>query len=152
MSEYRLIDADLLALSFKSAADRLGSSSETIISCAFRTIGEMLESGELGITVDAVPREEHECLLKRFRHLLESDYIRSFDEVKLGTGEYKRDIREADRENRHGQWEFEDVDIICSVCRCDALIEWSSKHVGQRRSNYCPNCGAKMDGGAQDGE
>jgi hypothetical protein len=47
-------------------------------------------------TVDAVPREEHESLLKRFRHLLESDFIRSFDEYDPKTGTYKRDISEAD--------------------------------------------------------
>jgi hypothetical protein len=47
-------------------------------------------------TVDAVPRDEHEALLKRFRHLLESDFIRSFDEYDPRTGTYKRDIYEVD--------------------------------------------------------
>ena len=46
--------------------------------------------------VDAVPRDEYDSLLKRFQHLLESDFIRSFDEVKPLTGTYKRDIAEAD--------------------------------------------------------
>lgn len=35
-------------------------------------------------------------LLKRFRHLLQSDFIRSFDEWDPKKGDYKRDIREAD--------------------------------------------------------
>lgn len=41
-----------------------------------------------------------------------------------------------------------EVDCICSVCRSEfdnllskALAKW----------NYCPNCGAKMDGGADNG-
>lgn len=61
-------------------------------------------------TVDAVPREEHESLLKRFRHLLESDFIRSFDEYDPKTGTYKRDISEADAVNA--------VEVVrCKDCR-----------------------------------
>lgn len=48
------------------------------------------------LLADAVPRDEYEALLKRFRHLLESDFIRSFDEYDRKTGTYKRDISEAD--------------------------------------------------------
>ena len=44
----------------------------------------------------------------------------------------------------HGRWEHKKhklfgntYDYVCSVCGCDyALAEY----------NYCPNCGAKMDG------
>lgn len=53
-------------------------------------------------------KEEHEALLKRFRHLLESDFIRSFDEYDLKTGTYKRDISEAD----------EDKVVRCKDCIC----------------------------------
>lgn len=44
---------------------------------------------------DAVPRDEYDALLRRFQHLLESDYIRSFDAYDPQTGTYKRDISEA---------------------------------------------------------
>ena len=56
MSEHRLIDADLLASSFRSAAERVKSENEgsTMYSLTLHNIGEMLASGELGITVDAV--------------------------------------------------------------------------------------------------
>lgn len=108
MSEDRLISAKSLIIGFRHIAmehateamntentvDRLLHEHKYTL---WNTIADHLESGNLGLTVDAVPREEYESLLKRFRHLLESDYIRSFDEVKLGTGEYKRDIREAGR-------------------------------------------------------
>lgn len=43
-----------------------------------------------------VTRDEFESLLKRFRHLIQSNFIRSFDEVEPRTGAYKRDISEAD--------------------------------------------------------
>lgn len=58
-------------------------------------IGVLNDAIQKAPTVDAVPREEHELLLKRFRHLLESDFIRSFDEYDPKTGTYMRDISEA---------------------------------------------------------
>ena len=41
-------------------------------------------------------KEENESLRRRLQHLLESEYIRSFDEINPRTHTYKRDIREAD--------------------------------------------------------
>ena len=43
-----------------------------------------------------VTQKEYELLLKRFRHLLESDIIRIYDEVDPRTKKYKRDIKELD--------------------------------------------------------
>lgn len=40
--------------------------------------------------------EENENFEKRLRHLLQSDFIASFDEVNIKTKEYFRDISEAD--------------------------------------------------------
>lgn len=40
--------------------------------------------------------EHAEYLERRLKHLLQSDFIRSFDEVNVHTKEYKRDIKEAD--------------------------------------------------------
>lgn len=60
-------------------------------------IGVLNDAIQKAPTVDAVPREEYDSLLKRFRHLLESDFIRSFDAYDPKTGTYKRDISEADR-------------------------------------------------------
>lgn len=38
----------------------------------------------------------------------------------------------------HGQW-LPDCDLdYCSICHCEKL--------SRDRYNYCPNCGAKMDG------
>ena len=38
----------------------------------------------------------------------------------------------------HGHWEWED-DLICSECGCGMVV-------GGGAYNYCPNCGARMDG------
>lgn len=46
---------------------------------------------------------------------------------------------------QHGKWMYNDgLDIYCSVCKYNALIWLEHRQV---RSNYCPHCGAKMDGG-----
>lgn len=91
--------------------------------------------------VDAVPRAEYEGLLKRFRHLLESDFIASFAEVEPFTGKYKRDIAEADKVQpvRHSKWVCRTPGVFsCDECKGLAL--------GNRPTCYCPYCGAKMDG------
>ena len=49
---------------------------------------------------------------------------------------------------RHGQWETNSDrpdTLICSVCKCGFDMWKHDPH------NFCPNCGAKMDGG-DDGE
>lgn len=54
-----------------------------------------------------------------------------------------------------GGWTLEDVPYneyqhsnpICSVCRKTALLDGGEDYV---TSPYCPNCGARMDGGADD--
>lgn len=44
---------------------------------------------------------------------------------------------------RHGRWvKGENWGVTCSECSCLAIA-----HDGK---NYCPNCGAKMDGGAEE--
>ena len=52
----------------------------------------------------------------------------------------------------HGRWELEYETygkMRCSVCKKEALIEKAIDDVGVITnyvdSNYCPNCGAKMD-------
>ena len=52
---------------------------------------------------------------------------------------------------RHGRWVHEHISegyawVICS--ECEAVIH---KILINKRLNYCPNCGAKMDGGVDDG-
>ena len=56
---------------------------------------------------------------------------------------------------RHGRWEkAQDMrrmdgniyDYRCSLC--DSLAEKGGYNNYDKLTNYCPNCGAKMDGGA----
>ena len=46
---------------------------------------------------------------------------------------------------KHGRWETNSDrpdSLICSICKCGFDMWKHDPH------NYCPNCGAKMDGGA----
>ena len=50
----------------------------------------------------------------------------------------------------HGRWEPR-TDVVgfvrCSVCRdCNVYDDWADG----KKWNYCPNCGAKMDGDGND--
>lgn len=55
---------------------------------------------------------------------------------------------------RHGRWIDMGDFISCSVCTATRMKEFLSDYgVAMRldaRTDYCPNCGAKMDGGAED--
>ena len=54
---------------------------------------------------------------------------------------------------RHGRWIPQGVDcrgytsiFECSVCGCDTFLELPYKEC---EYEYCPHCGARMDGGAE---
>lgn len=66
--------------------------------------------------------------------------------VKAQSVLLKNAISETDvQEVKHGKWIFENGYITCSNCKCQPYkqsktIDYYNLH------NYCPNCGAKMDG------
>lgn len=44
-------------------------------------------------------------------------------------------------EVKHGEWKQDGIAAVCGVCQSYIVIEQYEKEL-----NYCPNCGAKMDG------
>lgn len=48
---------------------------------------------------------------------------------------------------KHGEWIVKGQDIFCSVCGEESAYTWSG---ASKFSNYCPNCGAKMEGWKDD--
>lgn len=53
------------------------------------------------------------------------------------------------RKQKEGEWKFEHEfygKMLCSNCKKEALANENSEYVD---SDFCPNCGAKMKGGAE---
>lgn len=51
---------------------------------------------------------------------------------------------------RRGQWDSENRCTVCGhLCATVTLKDGTRLHI---RTPYCPGCGAKMDGGAKDGD
>lgn len=53
-------------------------------------------------------------------------------------------------EVRHGWWISVEADVWfrCSLCDCEVSTSWDYEQDGM--FDYCPCCGAKMDGGVND--
>ncbi len=73
-------------------------------------------------------------------YIPDSERSRTLDDVAFAVDS----IPAADvRPERHGYWEKDKEGIFqCSECKRLAVPTQYSQHLG----NYCPNCGAKMDG------
>lgn len=58
-------------------------------------------------------------------------------------------------ETKHGQWKIDEyknyLNIVCSNCNKEFYV-YKQGQYRIDRSNYCPNCGAKMDGERKDKE
>ena len=83
-----------------------------------------------------VSRKEYELLLRRIKHLLASDFIRSFDEYDGVNNRWKRDIRDADR------IVFDLVDkenlVRCEDCKHYEPFTYKGVPVGRGVCNLLP--------------
>ena len=52
-------------------------------------------------------------------------------------------------EVRHGEWDDSSVAFYRKCSECGCCVEWDKQPFlfGIGEYNFCPNCGAKMDGG-----
>lgn len=66
-----------------------------------------------------------------FNHFIDSLPTADVEEVKHGTWTLARSGRK----------------VVCSCCETPAPFKKNETYHTLLRSNYCPNCGAKMDGG-----
>lgn len=89
----------------------------------------------------AIKALEHNYILeRRLKHLLQSEFIRSFDEVDARTKEYKRDIREADLDVQTTTISYiaGPNGIYTGCSNCNAHIK-PNPHF-----KFCPECGRKI--------
>lgn len=52
---------------------------------------------------------------------------------------------------RHGRWEKQSGLYSCSECGTTCPYDVQADVIEYWACNYCPNCGAKMDGGVKNG-
>lgn len=89
--------------------------------------------------IDAdLPMEQMEKLLDH--HLMMGNF--SADGAVSDCIEFLKTAPTIDAEPvRHGHWIIAEFDCVkCSVCGCYEDVWWANQG-----TNYCPNCGAKMD-------
>lgn len=100
--------------------------------------------------IEVKSADEYESLLRRFRHLMQSDYIAIFDAVN-SKGEYVQDIAQAGKmikSSAHGDWVLIGATLNgvskwqCTCCGFIVRVE------GMRRpmTKSCPACAAIIDG------
>ena len=91
---------------------------------------------------------EREATIELLRSLGSRDYRREKGTIQeaikmISFSEYTPDADVA--QVRHGRWEkAENIKPKCSACGEYHLFAWTD----YMKCNYCPNCGAKMDGGS----
>lgn len=97
--------------------------------------------------VNAVSKEEYDRLHARFKHLMESPYIRSFDQVETGKGKYKKDIRLAIGPDEKL---MEEGLGSCAFCGGEPMILTNKTSPGAEgdfavgNTIICKRCGASM--------
>lgn len=85
--------------------------------------------------IDYIERNE---LIKNLKYFAPEHYSGLID--NLITKQPAADVAPV----RHGRWVNENFYTHCSVCGNMAIYDKYSREV---ESNYCPNCGCRMDGG-----
>lgn len=91
---------------------------------------------------------EKRDLQKRLLHLLQSEIIRSFDELDLNTGKHKRDIKEADeiaKPVRHGHWFTTHYEMGGVIKRSVCVTCSKCKGKSDEATAFCSNCDSKID-------
>ena len=82
-------------------------------------------------------------LLKELDHAFHTDTIGKKDVINLIINLPAADVAPV----RHGQWitEFDDLGWLKHTCTVCGYVKRTDVHVSLGW-NYCPNCGARMDG------
>ena len=84
-------------------------------------------------------------------HLLDFDHDSAGNLIGI-TVDYDGERIELERV-RPGEWIDDCTYIICSECKAEYSDEivFMNRNFKFENLKFCPNCGAKMDGGKQDG-
>ena len=78
-------------------------------------------------------------------------FVENFDDIRTeeSCDYFKEKTTVGAEPVRHGKWTGKGFAYKCSAC--GNREPESTKEYAERYWHYCPNCGAKMDGGESDG-
>ena len=94
---------------------------------------------------------EREALLKHahigMTRVSDTEWQKGYWDGVDHMAEYIREQPTADvAEVKHGYWD-DNIIGFCNVCmECGAIVERTAVKSHTGKLNYCPNCGARMDG------
>ena len=100
-----------------------------------------LEDGQAAMDCIACARQGVVCHLLSCRNRLKNRLC-DYEDVMQSNGLI---------EQKHGHWVSDKTDILfhCSECETQISTNWDYDDL---QWNYCPNCGAKMDGEMKDND
>lgn len=111
-------------------------------------MAEYIEREELVEWIKRIPLKDLSDGLGLCRVIMEEDFKRTIRTIPAGTLIDVAPVVHGRWEDSIDEWFGTDV-YTCSKCRESyVLVEGTPK---QNLWHYCPNCGAKMDGGGEDG-
>lgn len=111
-------------------------------------MAEYIEREELIEWIKRIPLKDLSDGLGLCRVIMEEDFKRAIRTIPAGTLIDVAPVVHGRWEDSIDEWFGTDV-YTCSNCRESyVLVEGTPK---QNLWHYCPNCGAKMDGGGEDG-
>lgn len=111
-------------------------------------MAEYIEREELVEWIKRIPLKDLSDGLGLCRVIMEEDFKRAIRTIPAGTLIDVAPVVHGRWEDSIDEWFGTDV-YTCSNCRESyVLVEGTPK---QNLWHYCPNCGAKMDGGGEDG-
>ena len=102
------------------------------------TMAKYIEREELVEWIKHIPLKDLSDGLGLCRVIMEKDFKRAIRTIPAGT---IIDVAPA----VHGRW-IEDHDYL-KCAKCGVMVKWDFTFFDIGDWNYCPNCGAKMDGG-----
>ncbi len=103
------------------------------------------------IDADALKKKKVDVQTTTF----EKDGHYSIIKIQDGKGVTVKDIDEAPTIEaepvRHGEWIEDGTNIVCSVCKTEFSdeIAFMKRTIDPEKPKRCPECGAKMEGGAE---
>ena len=99
---------------------------------------------------ELINRQSALSVCKEYGWIDDEDFIEGYNTAIKDIREAIKELPTIEPEVRHGRWIYRSDDAAscyCSECNEEALTAPYERNCIE--SDFCPNCGAKMDGGGE---